>query len=220
MLYGSPQNYARQSEVTAVASGALATLADVKSELGLASTDLDTTLSRYLDACSAAAQTYCNRTFAQQSMRDTFRSIVDQPLGVLVGGDRSLQLAAYPVATIASVIEDGETLADGTGFIAEMSSGLLSRLDEYGDVARWTGEKIIVTYDAGADPVPADIVDAVIEWVKFRYFARSRDPGLKSEKIDGIYEASFLWGTGPGGPGDMPVAVAAVLDRYHIPVMA
>lgn len=220
MFYGAPQRFQRDTKVIAPPAEAdLVTLAVVKEELGIVGSGSDTILSRYISACSAAAQAYCGCVFGAQTVEDTFRSVADATVGLLSSAADVLVLSDTPVASISALTEDGASLTDAD-YVVDAASGSLRRLDSAGMLARWGGQIIVVRYGAGYPAIPADVADAIVEWIKFRFFARGRDPGLKSEKVDGVYEASFLWGTGPGGPGDMPVAVAAVLDRYHIPVMA
>ncbi len=82
------------------------------------------------------------------------------------------------------------------------------------------GLPIIAIYQAGFNPIPQDIQDAVILMCKGRWFGRLRDPLIRSQNAVGIYEAAYFFGTGPGGQGDLPVDVMAKLDRYRVPVMA
>ena len=56
--------------------------------------------------------------------------------------------------------------------------------------------------------------------VKARYYARKRDPMIRQESAPAAWEAAYWFGTGPGGPGDLPVDVAAKLDRFRVAVVA
>ncbi len=210
------------SLVTSAPAAVMTNLATVKAELGLTTVDADRdgVLTRYLSACSVAIESYCNRSFAPSQARvDTFLPINDTPSSMLDQGLHPLQLTEYPVISVASVTENGAPLQEGADFIVDAPTGLVSRLDQEGNPCRWQATEIVVTYTAG-DAIPTDVVDACIEFVKFRYFARTRDPGVTRVNVPGVYEASYLWGTGPGGPGDLPAAVEAKISRYRVPVVA
>lgn len=60
-------------------------------------------------------------------------------------------------------------------------------------------------------PLPATIEQAAIELVKAAWFARLRDPLLRSENAQGIYSAS--WNL---GDPNLPPAVQSLLDPYVI----
>jgi hypothetical protein len=206
-------------------SYALTDLVTVKQELNLTTTDAnrDAVLTRYIDACSHAIQTYCNRVFAVRSVQDEIRPPREGDLPTAVAGIDPLQLSSWPVVTsdpptALSVIEGHDTvLTLGEDFELDARRGRLIRLNLHRP-CRWY-DKAVVQYSAGYATLPADVVDACIDFVKFRYFARMRDPSLKSENVVGVYEASYLWGTGPGGPDDMPATVAGKIDRYRVPVI-
>jgi hypothetical protein len=119
-------------------------------------------------------------------------------------------------------------LCEGADFISDysipapdFSKGWLTRLLAI-DLAprRWSEAPILVAYQAGytAKTLPADLSDAVLQLVKARYFARSRDPALRQETIDGAWGGSYFFGAGPGSEGDLPPNIVAMLDRYRVPV--
>ncbi len=112
-------------------------------------------------------------------------------------------------------------LIAGVDFMLDSSLGQIERLSNGRSVRAWPDQPIVVEYRAGFDPIPADLYEAVIRLVKMRWFARSRDPLIRSENVVGVYEAQYFFGTGPGGPADMPNDIAALLDReYRVPVIA
>ena len=77
-----------------------------------------------------------------------------------------------------------------------------------------------VVYSAGYSTIPDDLQEAVILLAKMRYFARTRDPMLRSQNLEGVLDAQYWLGTGIGGQGDLPVDVTEKLDRYRTPVVA
>lgn len=82
----------------------LATLASLKAELGLTTTDAarDSLLDDIRRRSSAAIEAYCHRTFA--------REVVSETVGAF--GGPYLQLSRYPVASVASVTFNGQVWTD------------------------------------------------------------------------------------------------------------
>lgn len=111
-------------------------------------------------------------------------------------------------------------LTEWRDFQVDCKTGEVHRVFLDGYVSKWPVQKITAEYLAGFEEVPGDIRDAAIELVKFRYFMRTRDPGVRSENVEGILQSDYWFGTGPGGPADMPAYVADKLSRYRVPVIA
>jgi hypothetical protein len=209
--------------VSAPASSAdLVTLADVKLELGITSVADDAWLASVITRASSAAAVYCCRdfvvqTYSEQVFPDT------EPFPWQVPDDFSvLQLSRWPIVGAVTVTELGATaaLVQDTDFLIVADVGQILRRDEDGKLSTWCSTPLIVEYQAGYAIIPADLQDAVLEIVKGRWYARRRDPQLRQEQIDGVYSATYWFGTGPGGPADMPDYIAAKLDRYRVPVIA
>jgi len=155
----------------------------------------------------------------------------DEPLAI----DASFMLATSGLVSGAPglppytlVVERGiapgqvipRALAEGWDFEADRETAQLTRLlpDHY--PGRWPGVPITVAYLAGFAEIPADVQDATIMLLKERWFARHRDPNIRSEEAAGVYSAQYWFGTGPGGPADLPAFVAERLSRYRAPVIA
>lgn len=107
----------------------------------------------------------------------------------------SLVLARWPLVSIEMIIEAGAALA-GSDFEAEADKGLICRLAGDGERADWCGN-IVIDYQAGyilpGEPgrtLPDDIERAAILLVKTAWFARTRDPLIRSEKTPDVYEAT------------------------------
>jgi len=203
----------------------LTTVEDAAFELQLTSSnDLDKWLQRVITACSLGIAQYCNRVFPLQTYQDTFFLQRDPFPGVIIGGAAPLQLKYEALAAgSSSVTENGVALVLGTDYLEDPGLSQLTRLDMRGFPMRWPKFEIAVQYQAGyaADSDEMTILaDACLQFVKFRYFSRLRDPGIKSENVVGVYEASYLWGTGPGGPNDIPADIAGKIDRFRVPVVA
>jgi hypothetical protein len=114
-----------------------------------------------------------------------------------------------------------QPLTEGNDFRADPLTGQLTRLYFLnGMPRRWPTLPIVIVYSAGFDPQEADIEDAAIDLVKASWFGRRRDPMVKSENIEGVWQADYWFGTGPGGPGDLPNYVKDKIERYRVPVIA
>jgi hypothetical protein len=206
---------------SAAATTALVTLAAVKEELALTSVDpaRDTVLTRYIGAASTAMQRYRGGIFAEQSYRNEITlECVDRRRaeGASVA---PLLLSVVPVISVASVTEDGVALGS-SAWSASAESGFLFRKNSAGELVDWSADKIVVAYSAGYATLPDDVIDACVRAVKWKFFARLRDPAVRSRDVSGVYSASYWGGTGMGGTGDFPQEVADVLDRYRIPAVA
>jgi hypothetical protein len=229
--YGASSLFKRTTVVTTAAtalSGAspfdLTTVAVLTGEPWFQQTLNPIWLQRVLTACSISIANYCNRIFAQQTYTDTFFPQRDPPISVTIGGVDPLQLAYFPMTSGSSVVtENGVALVLGTDYLEDPELGQLTRLDVNGWPMRWPKLGLVVQYQAGYTmaAIPPDLADAAIEFVKWRYYSATRDPSLKSQEIPGDISQSFLYGTGPGGPDDIPAVVSGKIDRYRIyPIVA
>jgi hypothetical protein len=206
---------------TPAGSTDLVTLADVKTELGISGTADDAWLNLTITRASSAAALYCGRVFVVQTYseqifpaREHYPEQVPDCLDVL-------QLSAWPIVGTVTVTPNGASaLVQGTDFLVVTDLGQLLRRFDDGNLRKWDSEPVTVAYQAGYATIPADLQDAVIDLIKGRWYARSRDPGLRQESVDGVWSGTYWFGTGPGGPADMPDYVAAKLDRYRVPVVA
>jgi hypothetical protein len=111
-------------------------------------------------------------------------------------------------------------LCEGSDFLANPTLGQLTRRFAIDEQPKSWGLPVVAIYRAQYAAIPSDIQDAMILLVKARWFGRMRDPMIRSQNAEGIYEATYWFATGPGGPGDLPVDVASILDRYRVPVVA
>lgn len=195
--------------------------ADLKTQLGITVSTYDTELDAIIDRVSAAIVSYCDlatdqlgrATFARESMVATFYA----------GACRDQHLLLpwrIPVGTITSVVEAGLTLA-ATDYRVLPMRAILERLDDDYPVA-WSSEKIVVTYAAGwvmPATLPYDIQQAALYEASARWYAKDRDPLLRSETIPDVFQQSWA---SSGGALDMSAGVlpetAGMLAKYrHIP---
>lgn len=213
---------------TPAAKTDLTTLAAVKAELGLTDGKDNEWLSLQIQVASQVAVNYLNIveaddstvTLGQETLVETYRVHHSRYLSRRLDSERTeyLLLSRRPVTSIASVVQDGVTLdpteyeVDGTGALKHLSS------DRPTD---WNGNKVIVTYTAGwllpgqqGRNLPPDIESATIGLVKAAWYARKRDPNLKSQNIPGVIdEAFFFRSPEPGAP--LPEEIAQKLNRHR-----
>jgi hypothetical protein len=202
----------------------LTDLATVKSDLAIAGTADDKFLSRQITVASAAIQSYCNRVFAPQTIQDQMWFARDSWPRIVRDEIAPLQLTNRPTIAIASVVETivgvATTLVEGTDFLLDAEHSDLTRLNLLGYPTHWKSSPVVAIYSAGYADLPADVGEAAILLVKMRWFARRRDPLVRSQNAVGVFESSYVMGTGPGGADDMPAEVTALIDRYRVPVVA
>lgn len=192
----------------------------VKDELNIASGDTskDAKLTRYIAEVSIAAQQFCNRVFAVETIKDEFWPARGEVPSMFISGEDPLQLSRWPVVSIVSVIENGVALTDSVDYRVDKENGALFRLDSAGDPKIWPAYATAVTFQAGFDPMPADITGKIVRMVTARYYAAGRDPSLMSESIPGVRDYRVWVPTGSDA-GNMPPDVADVLNNYRVPVV-
>ena len=224
-VIGASNRFIVESSVkTAAASHSLATLADVKSELNIATTDHtnDTLLNRYIAEASKAIENFCNRTFVSETMIDNFFPRREMYYPTAMDGVDPIQLVRWPIISITSVSENDTALVAGTDYFADKAHGQLVRLDVNSYPRMWPTLIIVVEYVAGYATIPSDVSAAAIRTVAQRYFARARDPMLRSEEVPGVWRADYWVQTGSEKTqdGNLSPDVTALLDNYRVPVVA
>lgn len=207
--------------VAAAASYNLIDLATLKTLFGVTDTSNDALFNLLIPQASAKAQKFCANPFVIETIRDQIFPPRDgRPWTVRTDLDL-IQLSRRPIVTIASVVETiagvATTLVAGTDYIANMEFGQLTRLDSTGRPRNWHGNPVAVQYDAGFATIPPDVVLAVSKLVKADWFGQDRDPATRSRNAVGVFEESYVMGSGPGAEDGMPADIAADLKRYRVP---
>ena len=207
----------RTSVSSAAASKDLTVKATVKTEIGLSGTTHDDFIDALIHQASATIVSYIGRDVASETLVDRFRCD---------GSPDFLYLSRWPVGSITSVTEDG-TAVTSTYYELDAVTGKLWRLDDAGDGERTTWESgvyIVVTYVAGwtlLTTEPHDIERCCIDLVKAWYYARSRDPLVRSKAVPDVYsEAYQIGGNMESAPGGIPGDIAGRLDAYRLPAVA
>jgi len=158
-----------------------------------------------LDIASDAAKlAACQRaiTEASEAIRNECRQQIDLvaddqvTFDVATTRQTKLFLPELPVASVAAVVEDGETLVEGADEDYQLGNfGILHRRNGY-----WVQgvQVVVVTYTHGYASIPQDIVD-----VATRAASRAYQAGLKAADAGGVP------GIASKGLGDFNVAYQA-----------
>jgi len=191
---------------TPASSYDLTTLSAVKSELNISVSTYDSLLTGYIHSESAKLSQLCNRVFASEVLTET--------LYLLTHHD-SIQLSRSPVTSVSSVTYSDDALTTDD-YKYDGDSGILYRISGYSPVnsnmtSRWNVGKLVVSYTAGYATIPYAIADACVQLIATRWYARARDPSIRSEEIDGVGRQDFWVGQLPNG---LPSSVQTAIDAY------
>jgi uncharacterized phiE125 gp8 family phage protein len=177
----------------------LTTLANVKEHLDIeaAETRYDQLLARLITASSRQIESYCNRFFDIRACSET------------LDGNASdiLFLAHAPITAVASLSIDGESIAPDEYKVYDDYVRLVDRLFIPG------ARNVAIQYSAGlytpgAESPPADLEDACIQLVAFKYAMRGAE-ALSQRQVNQVSE-SFAGQA-------IPLSVALILDKYRRP---
>lgn len=204
----------------------LVDLVTLKTLLNISDTNTDAYFEIVIPQASGIAADYCNQPFVIEAIASNYWPTRDGWPWVVRNGVAPLQLPRWPAVTITSVTETingvATVLTAGTDFLVDLARGQLTRLGSNGYPCSWRANPIAVVFTAGYANIPPAVVNAVVSIVKGLLYARTRDPALRSENIESVYEAQYWFGTGPGsGSSDgLPSAITGPLDKYRMPVFA
>lgn len=191
------------------ASYDLTTLAAVKTALEVTGSDDDAFLSDLIERASGFIAAWCNRVFARETVEETFR--LSRPA-------YHVQLARWPVASIATISEAGTALTSAE-WEMDASTGTLYRLGSSDNRCTFPAAKIVVSYTAGyllpgdaGRTLPAEVEGACIALVSLAYHQKGRDPLVKSATLG---QTALSYWSGGNGEDGMPADVAPILMRYR-----
>lgn len=204
--------------VTVAGNYDLTTLDIVKDELSITDGLSDLTLKRYLSWASAALAQEVNRVFPVETMKDEIWP--DRPMSPVRASFDVLQLSRWPLVSVASITEGGTLLAnDGTDYRFSPAIGQVYRLDGNGNIRCWSHCPLVVTFNAGYNPIPGDLADAATRMTRNRFRAKGRDSALMSENIPGVRDSRWWIATG-NEAGNVPPDIADLISSYRVPVVA
>lgn len=216
------QGPAQIDVVTPASSYNLVDLATLKTLLNITDTSTDAYFNLVIPQASGIAANYCNNPFVVETIASNYWPTRDGWPWVVRDGVAPLQLPRWPAVTITSVTETlngvATTLTAGTDFLVDLAKGQLTRLGSNGYPCAWRANPIAVVFIAGYATIPPNVVKAAVDIIKAMLAARTRDPALRSENIEGVYEAAYWFGAGPGSSDGLPSSITGLLDTYRVPV--
>lgn len=135
----------------------LDTLANVKSRLGITTTDDDSFLTNQINLISDTIEAYCRRKFSESDWIETFYESD-------VGHPYILQLYHYPITEVTS-LEVDEVAVD----VADLRIHVPTARVQRDDLAPFCGKKYVVQYSAGYSTIPSQILSVLDSLVGERY---------------------------------------------------
>ena len=144
-------------ETIEAAANALVELADVKRWLALTATDQDNFLQQAINDWSGAIESRLGRVIVSATHTDERHH----------GGKLAIILRHIPVASIAEITVDG-TLIDADDYTFDPDSGIIRMASGH----RFCGGpgSVLVTYVAGYETIPGDIVQALKQLVALEFY--------------------------------------------------
>lgn len=197
----------------------LLTVAEARAIVGLQPDDVsqDAALGRLVARVSADIFAACRivrgqgapRTLRQEAVRET----------KFFGGGEKLVLARRHEVTLAGITIAGSAIA-AAGCIVEGDAGLVSRAAG-ARLQSWPAGLAVIEYEAGFDEVPSDLAGVAADLLKLYRSTETRDPLLKSERVDvdGIEQIERQYWVGGLGSSStaspLPAEMIARLAPYR-----
>jgi len=177
-----------------------------KAQLDVDSNDTsqDLVLSQYLEMAGAAAESYIDNVIEQRSVTENF-SHTRTPVAM-----RYWPYVDNLVVTIA-----GEVVTDE--FTVYLDEGLGWAVKGTGSSKSSDFEQMVLTYDAGYNPLPADLAFALIQSGGVYSQGSSGGP-VSKESIVGVGSVTYDTSDSSGSSvrvGMLPASAVAVLDTYR-----
>jgi len=138
----------------------LDTLSNVKSRLGITTTDYDTFLTQQITLISDVIEAYCRRKFTSATWVQTFyKQEIKDP--------KNIELYHFPLISVSGITIDGVALTvdELANLTLHKPTAKIRRED-----GSWIyGDKVVVTYVAGYATIPSIILSVLDSLVQERY---------------------------------------------------
>lgn len=175
----------------------LATISQVRSELGIVGNDQDAVISRKLEAAEQWLREVCDRPngFVTQSVTETFdgeggdeiplsyRPVAASPAPVVTINGNTLAATSYTIKNQSTLafITPGYAVGSTRNYESRAVTGVPFRSPSFG----YDRNQVSVTYTGGyaADAIPANLTEAAIALACQLYRDGGRDFGLQSENL-------------------------------------
>jgi hypothetical protein len=173
------------------------TTAEVKAFGGLTGS-IDTALALLVTAASAFIDSYCDRDFALHTGATEIRNGT---------GTKRIMLFNTPIASVASVSVNGQALKASTGPSDPLGYVYDKDLVYLRDGCFTKGaQNVVIVYTGGFATPPADIKQACIELVLYKWAKRDR----QDKKMETLQGQNVMFES-----RDMPEGVKTVLNQYR-----
>jgi len=157
-------------------------LTDAKARLNIDCADPshDQSVQEAMDYAEAVVEVYCQRNFALMEQTQGFFPM-----------KTTCYLENWPVQSVEEIKFDG-VVQTGLTYKLDPLKGVI-----YFDTSLTTIEELTfgeVTYTAGFDPIPTDLMNAALDIMAVRYNTKGDDPSkgpVKFERIDGSVSVSY-----------------------------
>lgn len=193
---------------------AIVSLEDVKTFLGIAEDDTsqDNRLAPVVDAFCVYIPTYLGRILEETEFEDELYDGTGLP---------TLVLKNYPITEITSITVNGDDFPEVTYeermssiigyYIHNANNGILMNLSIW---PRGRGN-ILISYKAGYDEIPADIIYATLKTMEHYWALNKRSAGVLGESL-GSYSYSLATGyNAPEGQWYIPNEARVIFDTYR-----
>ena len=185
-------------------------------------TGRDTELTMLVEEISAEIASLCNvrgdgtnpPTLLRETVTETWR-----PGTECMSLPTRLYLSRRPVKTGLTVTEGGATLTENTDYRLEPVLGAIDRIVASQPIpwSWWAGfatdYTIVAVYEAGLASVEPELRAAAMELARLRWTDKSRDPGLRAERVDGVGSVEY-W-VRAAAEQSVPASVLDRLARYR-----
>lgn len=200
------------SVTSAASSRALLTLAEIKTALGVTTSDDDvrlTTLGLQVSdmislACGVPADGVTPPTLFKETISETVR---------LSAPANSIVLSRRFIYSMTSVVV-GDTTLTTSEYEVDKSVGILRYLTSTGAYVQWPSGKTVVTYVAGFATAPEPLKLAATTLVREGYSGLDRDPLVRGETFEGLGSIQYFQSALAGSTG-LPKAVEELLAPYQ-----
>lgn len=187
----------------------LTSIAAVKTELQITGGADDAYLTAMIEQASDAIAAWCDRPFGIETVREYFDNRRCEP---------SLLFARWPlVEMVSGALGDGAAF-EIVGTEVDDSNGYVFRLDADGKRIDWPSSSTVIEYKAGyvlpgqsGRTLPHDVERAALTLIKANWYARNRDPLIRSETVEDAGSTTYFAGT----VSQLPPEVESLLTPYR-----
>lgn len=194
----------------------LALLDDLKADLSISDNTQDTELTRLLLEASANSLKFIGRPLMQAEWQDTFMVRPGVAHDVLCLGRYPLvSIQSFCVGDLSFTLEQIKDLPfdPDAAMVYPPDARMPGWMPGIYTIQYTAGYVAPGTENAGSNVVPPDIQEAIRLSVAATWYAKGRDPNLKSESEQGV--GSTSWNVPSAGSGGMPQPAVDILAGYQ-----